>query len=266
MSDHDDFRLLDRGAQVTHWRPAGSPHPVLWSSAITESSAERAWRGGVPVCAPWFAAGIDGKRSPSHGPARTAVWEPLVPEGDDAGEGLTRHRLEVDADAAGAPARLELELTTRRDADSLETALRIANAGEAEALVEAALHSYFAVSDVESIELRGLERAPFFDKVSGLVRMPGGTPPFGELVDRVHELRDGVIGIVDAGWSRALRIETGGAAEIVVWNPGPEHEPGDVEPGDWRRFVCVEAAVLGAGARRLAPRAEHRLVSRVVVE
>ncbi|NLT25861.1 MAG: D-hexose-6-phosphate mutarotase [Microbacteriaceae bacterium] len=266
MSETDDFRILDRGAHVTHWRPAGAAHPVLWSSAIAESSAERAWRGGVPICAPWFAAGPDGRRSPSHGPARTAVWEALVPDGDDAGEGLTRHRLEVRGDAAGAPARLELELTTRRGADSLETALELRNAGDGPALVEAALHSYFAVSDVTAIALEGLERAPFFDKVSGLVRAPGEAPPFGELVDRVHESRRGDVVIADAGWSRRLRIEREGAAEIVVWNPGPDHEPGDVEPGDWRGFVCVEAAVLGAGAVTLAPGAGHRLVSRVRVE
>lgn len=268
MHETDDFRILDRGAQVTHWRPAGEPHPVLWSSAIAESSAERAWRGGVPICAPWFAAGPDGRRAPSHGPARTAVWEALVPDagGDGPGEGLTRHRLDVDVDATGAPARLEFELTTRRDADSLETALEIRNAGDAAAPVEAALHSYFAVSDVTAIAIGGLERAPFFDKASGLVRAPGEAPPFGELVDRVHESRRGDVVIEDAGWSRRLRIEREGAAEIVVWNPGPDHEPGDVEPGDWRGFVCVEAASLGAGAVTLAPGSAHRLVSRVRVE
>lgn len=256
----DGFRMLDRGAQVVEWQPDGAAHPVLFSSALAESSAERAWRGGVPVCTPWFGAGPDGRRSPSHGPARTAVWQRA-----DAPRGRTSHRLVLDQDATGAPAQLELELATERTDDSLAITLEVRNTGQAEALVEAALHSYFAVSDVTGIELEGLDRAPFFDKITGLVRAPGAELGFGAPVDRIYEERDGTILVVDPGWSRTLRIEREGSAEAVVWNPGPDSGIGDLEPDAWRGFVCVEAACVGAGAVRLAPGGAHRLVSRMTV-
>ncbi|RRJ85962.1 D-hexose-6-phosphate mutarotase [Gulosibacter macacae] len=251
---------LVRGAHVTAWQPAAAAHPVLFSSSIAESSATRAWRGGVPICAPWFATGPDGSRSPSHGPARTAVWQVL-----EAPAGQTRHRLVVDTDAAGRAAQIELEFATARDGASLEVALTARNLGDAEALVEAALHSYFAVSDVTAIEVRGLEQAPFFDKVAGAPAPAAARIEFGGLVDRIYESVDAPIEIVDAGWSRTLRIEREGAAQAVVWNCGPDAAPGDLGPGEWRGFVCVEAAMLGDAAVTLAPEATHRLVSRVTV-
>ena len=43
------------GAHVLDWQP-NSDHPLLWLSprAVTDGTAPI--RGGIPVCAPWFAA------------------------------------------------------------------------------------------------------------------------------------------------------------------------------------------------------------------
>jgi glucose-6-phosphate 1-epimerase len=45
----------------------------------------------------------------------------------------------------------------------------------------------------------------------------------------------------------------------VVWNPGPEKARalGDLEPEDYRRFVCLELGNLGARRIGLAAGARH---------
>ena len=254
------FSQLVRGAHVTEWHPQSTPHPVLFSSSIAVSGPNQAWRGGIPICAPWFGAGPDGRRSPSHGPARTAEWEAL-----EAGGASSRFRLVVDEDARGATARLELTLTTVATDGALSSTLVIRNLGETEALVEAALHSYFAVSDVTSVVVRGLEACPFFDKVSGERREPAEAIEFGSLVDRIYDVPRIPVDIEDAGWSRTLRVTGTGSPQVVVWNPGPDAAPSDLGPGEWRDFVCVEAAVLGDSAVLLDARQSHTLTSAVEV-
>lgn len=254
------FHQFDRGAHVTAWHPAGQEHPVLWSSSLARIGEGQAWRGGIPICAPWFATGPDGERRPSHGPVRTARWQRI----GVSDEG-TRHELAVDVDATGEPASLTLEVETRRGDASLHVRLSVTNTGPASALVEAALHTYLAVSDVTGVRVRGLEPVPYFDKATGDAR-PAETPlEFGELVDRVYDDGGSVIEVVDEEWSRFVRVERRGASKAVVWNPGPDHAPGDVGPGAWRDFVCVEAAAItdpatpGVGPVTLGAGATHRL-------
>ncbi|GGA73006.1 D-hexose-6-phosphate mutarotase [Pseudoclavibacter endophyticus] len=252
------FRMFDRGAHVTHWRPGDARHPVLYSSSLARIGPGTAWRGGIPICAPWFASGPDGARTPSHGPARTAMW---LREAETAGG--THHALTIDVDASGAPALLELEYTTKRSDRSLEVALTITNTGRDAALVEAALHTYLAVSDVQGITVRGLENAAFFDKAADADVGPGAPLEFGELVDRVYDDAASVVEINDTEWSRRLIVERYGATKAVVWNPGPS-APADVGEGEWRAFVCVEAAIAGDRAVTLAPDQSHCLATTVV--
>lgn len=252
--------MFDRGAHVTHWRPGEEAMPVLYSSSLAEIGPDRAWRGGIPICAPWFADGHDGKRIPKHGTARTIEWlrEAELVSG-------TRHVVELDADATGKPALLVLEYETQRTDRSLEVVLTITNSGRETAPVEAALHSYFAVSDVTQIEVNGLERSPFFDKVTGTPQEAGVPFGFGALVDRVYDDGASTVAIADEAWARTLHIERFGATKTVVWNPGPDEAPADVGEGEWRSFVCVEAAITGDGGTTLGPDQSVRLASTVTV-
>lgn len=253
------LQVLDRGAHAVSWEVAGKP--VLFSSSLATSSADTAWRGGVPICAPWFAAGPDGNQRPSHGPARTSLWQPL-----EVSETATRHRLEVDRDAAGNDASLELVAATTAADNTLVNELAITNRGECEALVEAALHTYLQVSDVTAITLRGLEHCRYFDKVAQRQCEAGPTIKFGSLVDRIYELPAGdaaEIVVADAAMARQLKLRFDGAQQAVVWNCGPDASPNDLGAGEWRNFVCVEAAALGG--TRLAVGEQLVLRSRLAV-
>lgn len=255
------FRMFDRGAHVTHWRPASSVHPVLFSSSLARIGEDRAWRGGIPICAPWFASGRDGERSPSHGIARTATWlrEAELVSG-------TRHSLDVGVDADGRPALLVFEYETQRTDRAFHSRLTITNAGRDRAPVEAALHTYLAVSDVTHVDVRGLDASSGYDKVTGKTFPPGSPLRFGELVDRIYDEAHRDVEIIDTAWERTLRIERLGATRTVVWNPGPDASPSDLDTDEWRAFVCVEAAAIGDGRLELGPDQSHTLESTITVE
>jgi len=258
-------RLTLQGGQLLHWRPRGAD-PVLWLSPQARLAPGAAIRGGVPVCWPWFGPHPDRADFPAHGFARTARWEPVaaVPEG----EGV-RLTLALVRDAAGyrlfpQRARLTLEL---RLGEILEMALVTRNEDCRPFTLSQALHAYFRVGDVERIRIHGLANHAYLDKTRGLrrLRQHGPVRLEGE-TDRVYLDATGPVIIEDPDRERAIRVEKGGSATTVVWNPGAVkgRAMGDVGEA-WREFVCVEVANALPDARALPPGAVHRLIMRCSV-
>src|SRR4051812_26214349 len=62
------------GAHVTHFQPRDSPHPLLWMSKSSLFKPDKAIRGGIPICFPWFGPKADDPKAPAHGFARTREW------------------------------------------------------------------------------------------------------------------------------------------------------------------------------------------------
>src|SRR5215210_8275730 len=62
------------GAHVTHFQPRGADHPVLWMSKSSLFQPDKAIRGGIPICFPWFGPKSDDPKAPAHGFARTRAW------------------------------------------------------------------------------------------------------------------------------------------------------------------------------------------------
>ena len=242
------------GAHVTSWRPAGENEDRLYLSPRSEFGASAAIRGGIPVVFPQF--GLEGPL-PRHGFARTSLWAlgGIAREADGAADAelVLRDSDETRAIWDGAfRAVLAVTVVARQ----LEVSLRVENVGETTFSFTAALHTYLRVRDVEDTELVGLRGAQY--RVSGDPTLRADDADrllVNEYLDRVYvgaprhlELRER---------DRTMIIEAEGFPDAVVWNPGPERAASlpDLEPGDERRFVCVEAAVvqtpvtLGAGRR-----------------
>jgi len=62
------------GGQVLSYQPRGQ-EPVLWLSNESHFRHDQAIRGGIPVCWPWFGSHPDNPNLPSHGFARTMLWQ-----------------------------------------------------------------------------------------------------------------------------------------------------------------------------------------------
>ncbi|MGJ6980321.1 hypothetical protein ACSDQ9_07290 [Aestuariimicrobium soli] len=260
----DDGRwwVADHGAHVMAWQPTTSDHPVLWHApeSLWESSVDDQdgpyLRGGVPICFPWF--GVGGV--PAHGIARRQAWERLDEDWSADGSELTvRHWLVND--------QLEVWHTVTMTPGSLELVLEFTNNGGQVQRVEAAHHTYLAVSDVTAVSIGGLEGSRYWDAVRDRVdTIPDAPVPVRPRTDAVVEVT-GPLTLDDPGWARTVHVEREGSPQVVVWNPRPASDPGlGVTNDHWREFVCIESAVCRDHALQLEPGATHRLVTRIRVE
>jgi glucose-6-phosphate 1-epimerase len=244
-TDTAEADVYFQGAQVTAWRPASSPDPVLWMSGQSRLEPGQAIRGGIPICFPWFSKHQTDRSAPPHGFARTRDWTlelarhtadgAVVLEMELAGERITphwphrfraRHRITV-----GADLRLDLEvMNTGRDAFTFEEAL----------------HAYFDVADIREVTVSG----------------PGPEPiRFDGLTNRVYPgTREGCI-IRDPVRRRDIVVSKSGSNSTVVWNPWAERarEISDMSDDGWIGMVCVEPSNVGADARTLAPGDSHTM-------
>ena len=239
----------DFGAHLASWTVDGVQRVWLSDAAVLDGSAPL--RGGVPICFPWFAAGPDGRHKPSHGLLRTATWHPTV-----AADGEVWAWQIASDDVAEAPgaehvpgpfrARYSVSLRGPQGAEELHLTLRITNTGDRDYRVEAALHTYLAVTDVGQVQVLGLEDAPYLDKVTGRRDVQAGPLGLRGETDRVFD-RSAPVVVVDPVAGSRHEVRPGGTTQTVVWNPWAEKAAGLKDLGDdeWRRFLCVEAAASG---------------------
>lgn len=240
-------RINYQGAQVMSWRPAGTS-PVLWASREASYRSGVPIRGGVPVCVPWFGPRADG--GPAHGFARTRDW---LLTGAGAADDAVNLAFQLEEDGTSDPdvwphpllVLLGLSVGSR-----LGLALEVKNTGSRSFPVQVALHTYLAVGDVRRVRVRGLEKSPYLDKVTG-ARMPASGAELaitGE-TDRIYD-RAGTVLVVDPVAGRTIVVESTHATHTVVWNPWVEKSAALSDMGDdeWPSMLCVETAVgLGGG-------------------
>lgn len=242
------------GAHVTSWRPMGEADDRLYLSARSGFDGTAAIRGGVPVIFPQFAA--EGPL-PRHGFARTSLWSLgcIAREADGTAEAefVLRDSAETrEIWDAAFKAVLAVAVVARQ----LTITLRVENVGEQAFSFTAALHTYLRVHDVREAEIHGLRGTLY--RVSGdraLVADDADRLLLPDHLDRVYVGAPSPLELRER--DRSMLLEAEGFPDAVIWNPGREHAAAlhDLEPGDERRFVCIEAAAvqmpitLGAGRR-----------------
>lgn len=257
------------GAQVTRWAPAGADE-VLWVSALTRSGEGVAVRGGVPICAPWFATGRAKNRSPQHGFLRLVRWSLTETRrvGDDVTVVLTAPDLASLEDVPGldqAPSDLTAtyEVTMGR---TLRMSLTITSPTQKLELEEA-LHTYLRVSDVTQARVEGLDGARYADKAPGgrAVNAQQGDVTFMRETDRVYASTETVT-LVDG--ERRVVVEKSGSASTVVWNPWERKaaEISDFGDDEWPGMVCIETANALAGHIKLEPGQSHTMTAEISLQ
>ena len=247
------------GAHLTHWQPAGQ-EPVIFLSEKSDFAPGKAIRGGVPICFPWFGPRSDGQAGPSHGYARIQEWDPafaaLVPgaEGDQVYLTFALYPNEESRSLGFDNVRAAFEVIVGK---TLTMRLTAANSGTEPLRIEEALHTYFAVKDVRTTALTGLESALYRDKTDG---MKEKTTPAGPLLlvsetDRVFPANTATVQIHDEGNGRVITVEKTNSATTVVWNPWSDLAAKLVDMADdaWPGFVCVETANVATDAITLLP-------------
>lgn len=261
-------RIYLHGAHVAEWTPAGAD-PVLFMSGSSLFAPNKAIRGGVPICFPWFGGREGHPESPAHGFARTTAWtvESLTQEAD--GTVVAVFAL-TDSEASRAtwPASF-IARQKVRVGKTLEMIFEVENRGSEAFRYEIALHTYFTVADARNVEIRGLENAPYVDKVDGMAlkTQPNEPLKFTGETDRVFPGTTATCVLTDPGLKREIVVEKSGSASTVVWNPWIAKAKAMADFGDeeWPTMACIETANTAADSIELAPGATHATTARISI-
>ena len=270
---HGQAQLLvaKQGAQVLSYQVGDEP-PIIWLNEKAQFKQGHGIRTGVPVCWPWFgnlamnpqsvqAMRHSDEPATAHGLVRTREWEML--EIDDAGEalhielGLPR----IEGGLPGWPHDVALTLNIRLDSQ-LHISLTSHNRSSIPVSISQALHSYFAVSDVRKVEVKGVDGLTYIDTLDDWKRVAqAGDLTFSGETDRIYLDTPQQLSIVDPDWSRTLELTSRGSRSAVIWNPWIDKTAtlGDMAADGWQRMLCIETANVMDDIITLEPGASHTL-------
>ena len=234
--------VLEYGAHVVSWKPAGGEER-LYMSPQSEFGNGTAVRGGVPVLFPQF--GGYGPLQQRHGFARNMPWQVVdARTGEDFAMASLR-LVDNEETRAMWPHAFSLELTVSVTASRLDVEMEVLNTGEQSVEFTAALHTYFAVREVEEVELEGLRGQTCLDTLTNRKYVDSGVcVQIDQEVDRIYYDTKNALMLREP--RRALAIQAENLPETVVWNPWVDRCAmiKDMPKDGFRRMLCVEAAAI----------------------
>ncbi|MFT0211526.1 D-hexose-6-phosphate mutarotase [Pseudomonas sp. F1_0610] len=267
--------ICAQGAQILGYQPHPAKPPVLWRSPTDPYRRGTSVRGGIPICWPWFG---DIQRNPQsvqdcvkgeaifHGLARTLNWQLQEQHLSSNFVSLT---LVLDT-ALGLThwphkARLTLKVTL---SDQLELSLTNHNLGTYPLMISQALHSYYAVGDVEQVSIAELDGCGYIETLAGWEQrqQQGALRIQGEL-DRIYQSTPNRLVIQDKAWARCIQLQSNNANSVILWNPSHIKSQNRIglENNVWRNFLCVETANVLDDALWLEPNASHQMQLKIKV-
>jgi len=244
--------IYPHGAHVTQFQKNGEP-PLLFLSRQSLFAADKAIRGGIPVCFPWFGAR---EGAVMHGIARLTTWELMETAADPAGRVKLMFRLPPEPLLAAGwpPAHVTLTVSV---AEKLTLDLAVRNDTAQDFVFEDCLHTYFSVGDISQVEIIGLKGVQYLDKVEQFARKLESDEAIkiSSEVDRVYLNATGAVAIRDAKWRRIISVAKSGSTSTVVWNPWQAKASAMADFGDdeYGGMVCVESGNVGDSKVALKP-------------
>ena len=235
--------VTTHGAHVCSWIPAGGTEQ-LFLSKTSELRDGVAIRGGVPVIFPQFSALGS---LPKHGFARTAIWRLLRSGQTESGAAQAVFELQESAASLQIwPHVFRAELVVTLAQDNMQIELVVVNNGNTAFSFTAALHTYFAVEQIEEVRLHGLKGLRYRDMVANTDNQLESheSLEINTEVDRVYADLPGSLEINQP--HQSVLINQSGFVDAVIWNPGAEKGASlsDLESDGYQHMLCVEAAAI----------------------
>lgn len=257
---HAEALIYLQGAQVMAFAPRGQ-QPMLWAADEKFYAKDKKNRGGVPIFWPWFAPVGDKGHLHTGGWVRERPWK--LESARDLADGRTAlvFTIAPEKELECWPATLAVRYEVTVGA---QLALRLAttNRGSQPVVLEEALHTYFAISDIANISFGGLESKPYLDYFRDCQRKVGAPAPFrvNEPSCHIYFTQSCPLTITDGGLKRRILITPTDGNAAVLWSPGDKlaAELQDLGPA-WRQMVCLETANCFDAAVTLAPGASHAM-------
>lgn len=257
-NDSAEAKIALQGAHLFHYKVKDRP-PLLWVSKKAYFEEGKAIRGGVPVCFPWFGKNRENTALPQHGFARTALWKVILEEEIDACQSHIRLQLKPNADTLELwPCLFDLTLDVTVG-EVLSIALSVTNTDSKAFEITAALHTYFSVSDINTVRITGLDASRYYNALDDSCYEQNGDILIEGEVDRVYDHPSDPITLVD-GESR-VQLKQEGSHSLVIWNPWSEKsaQMADMTLEGYRSMVCLETANAREDTRVLKPDQTHIL-------
>lgn len=174
-----------------------------------------------------------------HGFARTLPWSVKA-----AGSEIVCEMEDNEHTRSLWPYKFKLTYTVRLDGDKLVTELHVLNADKKPFQFTALLHTYFRVSDIDTVQVTGLKGLEYADKLQGgaIQREDHDILAISQETDRNYisfphsanmKHGNGEVGVAT----------TEGLPDLVVWNPWVEKARALADFGDeeYREMICLEA-------------------------
>jgi len=251
-------RVALQGAHLFHFQQQDK-NPLLWLSEKSFFENSRAIRGGIPICWPWFGRHKTDPNLPQHGFARTSLWTLVeTTEPDEFSSDLLFQLANSPQTLELWPYQFKLQLRIRISS-SLQIELTTKNCGSEPFEITSALHSYFAVQDVDKVFIEGLDNCTYFDALTRESKTQKGTIYIREETDRVYQNVPPHLTLHDQ--NRTVDIRSQGSASAVIWNPWNDKSTrmGDMTNNAYKTMVCIETANALTDERNLGPHDEHTL-------
>jgi D-hexose-6-phosphate mutarotase len=253
-----EAKIALQGAHVFHYQ-AKDKSALLWLSEKAFFETNKAIRGGVPICFPWFGKNKHDATLPQHGFARTAQWSVVLQEELDEGTThiqlqLTQNKESLKVWAYNFDVRLDVLVSS-----TLIIELIITNTDTKSFEISTALHTYFNISNIKNIHIEGLENRRYYDSLAQKELVQEGSVVINEEVDRVYFEIPKNIFLYDK--NRIIKIQQEGSNSMVVWNPWSEKssQMTDMTPNSYETMVCLETANALEDSRVIQPNETHIL-------
>jgi glucose-6-phosphate 1-epimerase len=264
-NDYTEAEIYLHGANLTHFQPKGEA-PVIFNAKESQMSASKTVHAGIPICWPWFGAHPTDSSKPQHGFARDMLWQlKSATMLDTNAAEVVLSLKENDFSLALWPYAFELEITFTIG-NTLSVALKTSNTSSMPFTFTQALHTYFAVGDIEKVEVSGLEKTPYIDYTDAKKeKSEASSLQIGRMINRVYLPTEAACTLNDLLLKRTIVVEKEGSRSTTVWNPWAENGIHDL-PGDaFRNFICIETTNALDDARTLQPGESHLIVQKVSI-
>lgn len=255
---HGTAKVSLIGANVFSYVPAGGEE-VLFSQKNPDFAAVEFQHVGIPVVWPWF--NMNGEAgSAQHSFVRQMKWSVLKKTENAAMSSLVLGLESSDETRRIWPYDFRLRYTVTLG-EQLQVSLVTENTDRVPFDITEGFHSYFRVSDVDKVVLRGLDGCRN-DRIGSELLDPvfEGDLRFHAGEGRVFTPGKGEYVLFDEGMNRAIAMAARGHRKLILWSIPESSCTGPFSGDDWRHFACLEPSTISREAAiRVQPCKRHEL-------
>jgi len=258
-----EAKISLQGAHIFHYKEQGKPS-LLWLSELACFEEGKAIRGGIPICFPWFGKNKNNATLVQHGFARTSLWSVTIEE--ELSPDSTHIQLQLLSDEKSKQiwnydfdVRLNIVVGSE-----LFVTLSVSNTDSKPFEVTTALHSYFNVSNIDNVVVKGLDNKVYYDALDEIEYVQKDELKIDKEVDRVYYEISNKIELYDNEYR--VELTQTNSDSLVVWNPWVEKSKQMVDMNNdaYKNMLCLETGNIGREPLTIEPNETH--ISGVIIK